>query len=266
MKKMTYFNKTNFERIINLSQPHYNKNFPLILFWSPKSGCTPFAKWFFFQIGILNKALEYHPWIHNYEFEVYKKQPNYNLEVLNEILNSKRKVFKLVRNPYKRAVSSFLHLIGNMEYPIFREPGEIRLLFYKDRNSNKGISFKHFLYYLRRVGPKPGVINGHFAQQYIDGEEYLIKNYIYLENFDNHISKIEESYGLVKSPLEIINKSGHYFSSRMILTGDYSKIAFAKLNKLLPTYHSFYDKETKDLVREVFKKDFEVYGYKNISF
>lgn len=75
-----------------------------------------------------------------------------------------------------------------------------------------------------------------------------------VKSIDNHISKIEQRYGLPKSPLEIINKSGHYFSSRMVLTGDYSKIIFNKLNKLLPTYQSFYDKETKSLVREVFKK------------
>jgi len=29
-----------------------------------------------------------------------------------------------------------------------------------------------------------------------------------------------------------------------------------------PTYESFYDKETILLVNEIFKKDFEVYGYK----
>ena len=27
--------------------PHFHPNFPLILFWSQKSGCTSFANWFF---------------------------------------------------------------------------------------------------------------------------------------------------------------------------------------------------------------------------
>lgn len=260
---MVYKDMAKLKQIIELGCPHYHKNFPLIFFWSPKSGCTSLVKWFFFQIGMLDKAIKYDPWVHKYEFEVYKNDQNYIVEVLNKILDSEKEVFKLVRNPYRRAVSSFLFLISPVENYFFRELEEIRFIFCKDTNSNKGISFKQFLYYLKKKGPYVGTIDGHLAQQYIEDEELLIRNYIYLENFNDQISEIEERYGLAKSPLEIITKSNHYFSSLMTLTGDHSETAFTELNVPLPTYQSFYDKETKDLVEEVFKKDFEVYGYKN---
>ncbi len=35
--------------------PHFHKDFPLILFWSHRSGCTALANWFFFQIGLFPK-------------------------------------------------------------------------------------------------------------------------------------------------------------------------------------------------------------------
>lgn len=36
--------------------PHFHKDFPLILFWSHRSGCTTLANWFFFQIGLFTEA------------------------------------------------------------------------------------------------------------------------------------------------------------------------------------------------------------------
>ncbi|HFJ9467067.1 TPA: RNA methyltransferase, partial [Bacillus cereus] len=42
---MSISNIINYGRV-----PHFNPNFPLILFWSQKSGCTSLAHWFFYQI------------------------------------------------------------------------------------------------------------------------------------------------------------------------------------------------------------------------
>lgn len=35
--------------------PHFHKDFPLILFWSHRSGCTTLANWFFFKSDYLLK-------------------------------------------------------------------------------------------------------------------------------------------------------------------------------------------------------------------
>jgi hypothetical protein len=214
-------------------------------------------------MGMLDKALAYNPWVHFYEFEVYKRPNNYNAEVLMQIFNSQKDVFKLVRNPYRRAISSFTVLIGGMKQYYAREAKEIKKLFYHDENSDKGISFKQFLYYLKETGTHIGAVDYHFAQQYIEGEENLVKNYIRLENFNHHILAFEKEYQLLPSPLPLITKSEHHLSSFMILTGDHSETLFTEINGALPAYQSFYDEETKDLVKELFKKDFEMYQYKN---
>ncbi len=39
-------------------------------------------------------------------------------------------------------------------------------------------------------------VDPHFTQQYIQGEEEFVTNYIHLENFNTGISKLEEVYKL----------------------------------------------------------------------
>ncbi|MGQ0454522.1 hypothetical protein ACT4UM_22440, partial [Bacillus sp. SS-TM] len=58
------------------------------------------------------------------------------------LLEGKKDVCKLVRNPYTRAVSSFLLLADN---PYASPQWEsIRQYLYNDKYSNRGISFKQF--------------------------------------------------------------------------------------------------------------------------
>jgi hypothetical protein len=54
-------------------------------------------------------------------------------------------------------------------------------------NSNNGGSFKQYLYHIKKIGVSRDLINSHIAQQYVEGEEFLIKNYIKLEKFSAEI-------------------------------------------------------------------------------
>lgn len=64
----------------------------------------------FFQLGLLNEALDYHHWVHNYRIDIYYKQKEY-LANLNSVLSPDYLRIKLVRSPYQRAVSSYIHAI-----------------------------------------------------------------------------------------------------------------------------------------------------------
>ncbi|KIO68659.1 sulfotransferase family protein [Caldibacillus sp. 210928-DFI.2.22] len=254
------------ENVVKKRLPHFHPNFPIILFWSQKSGCTTFLKWFFFQVDLLEEAIDYNPWVHFYENEVYKQKPTYMQDVIDHLLTKKKDTLKLVRNPYKRAVSQFLILAtskGNQHWE--KEWEKIREFFYHDKNSTKGITFKQFLQYIKTAEG----YDSHFAPQYEPGEEEFVDQYIYLETFQKQIKQIEDKYKLKSSNLLELSKSTHHLSPAMKLKGNFadkeiSESTFITTGKF-PTYKSFYDKEAIQLVNTVFSNDFEVYGYKKLK-
>ena len=254
--KMSFANMIKYGRV-----PNFNPNFPLILFWSQKSGCTSLAHWFFYQINLFKQAIKYDPFIHNYENDIYKNSSYYSLELARALYSKEKDCYKLVRNPYTRAVSSFVSLIAphNIENPVW-EP--IRRFYYGNNTCNKPISFKIFLYYLKTQMNDLEQIDPHYLQQYVQGEEEFVTNYIYLENFSTEIKNLEKNYQLKTSPLHILTKSWHHQKDKAIFKGNYADADITNpLFPRLPTYDSFYDVEATQLVKEIFNKDFNTYKY-----
>lgn len=91
--------------------PHFHKDFPLILFWSHRSGCTTLANWFFFQIGLFTEAKKYHDFIHYYEFWVYKNNTNYIPELQNGLLTAKKMFVNLCEIPIQGPSAHFYYLL-----------------------------------------------------------------------------------------------------------------------------------------------------------
>ncbi|OKO50645.1 RNA methyltransferase (plasmid) [Bacillus toyonensis] len=241
--------------------PHFNANFPLILFWSQKSGCTSFAHWFFYQINLFKKAIEYDSCIHNYENDVYKNSSDYFIDLAAALYTKRKNTYKLVSNPYTRAVNSFFSLIAPpyIENPAWKH---IRRFYYGDDSCNKPISFKIFLYYLKTQMTDLEQADPHFMQQYVQGEEEFVTDYIYLEKFSTEIVCLEQIYQLKTSPLHLFTKSPHHQKDKAIFKGNFADADITDpLFPRMPTYNSFYDYETIQLVQYIFNKDFTTYNY-----
>lgn len=253
----------SWRELVKYRIPHVHNDFPLVLFWSQKSGCTTLAKWFYEQIGLLEEALEYSPWIHAYEDEVYKSKTDYRSEAFERIMSGEKDGLKLVRNPYKRAASQFLILATTKGLYWDGEWEKIRTIFYGNKDSPRGITFKQFLCYVRDY---PEITDNHFHPQYSPGEEKFIQKHVKLENFHKEIGQIEKQYGLKRTKISELSNSSHHLKNSMVLKGDYANAeitneSFALINKF-PTYESFYDDEAIHLVNTVFENDFTAYGYK----
>lgn len=220
----------------------YNKEKRILLHTSPKSNCTVVSKMFYEYIGLLDEALEKYLWIHDYTRDKYQERPK--KDNLKEILK-----IKFVRNPFTRAVSSYLHVMNTH-------------LKNKMRLTNE--SFFGFLNIIK-TNPHPIGAN-HYLPQY--NEKFPNKYFneiIKVENINTEIKRINEKYSVNFNPYHesFHFKSKHISNENIIFIG-YS--SFDEINKMiennsLSPYSYFYDDNIKNLVSEIFAEDILHYNY-----
>ena len=67
-------------------------------------------------MGLLEEALAFHPWIHCYRMKVFYDSDRYKAAVEDFFQSPlSYRVIKFVRSPFKRAVSSYVHVLQNAE-------------------------------------------------------------------------------------------------------------------------------------------------------
>lgn len=249
--------------------------FPLVLLFTEKAGCTSLTKWFLFQVGKLEEATGYHPWIHRYRMNVLCRQKGYKLEAMRLLNLREKPVVKLVRNPYSRAVSSFLSTLNNAHGRTPKSWAHELVVAARARagkpvGGGTTLSFHDFVGFLATSSTERRRINGHIACQHTTGEERFVSRIIKLEQFSDEIRQLESENGLVHSPLDRITVSHHHLSASK--TGaaasewsadlDITTEQMRQFRKSgIPSYDTLYDIESRRLVRESFAADFEAYGY-----
>jgi len=256
-------NKHSFKELYEVSKPSpvLNFNKKLALFFSAKSGCTFIVKWFFHQIDHLNAALDYNHFIHKYRMNVYLKSSQF-IKSQNNFINTKGKDYlkiKVVRNPFERAVSSYMHFLGMIEDN------------HPSVSKNFGIgfdkfdySFDEFLELLKNINVNKCDI--HWRQQFQLIERQLkFDHIIKLENSKQELLKLENSYDL-KNTIDIdkLIFSGHHSVEKDNINKEEfcGKQAFTfKIKKNRPSYKSFYNNELEERVRTIYKVDFDRYKF-----
>ena len=253
----------------------HDPDFPLVLLFSEKAGCTSLTKWFLFHIGKLEEANDYHHWIHRYRMDVRSRQQGYRKDAMRLLRRRERPVVKLVRNPYSRAASSFLSTLNNAHGRAAKSWAHELIVAARARagkpaGGGTALSFRDFVEFVAANGTERPRINGHIARQHAAGEERLVSRIVKLEQFAVGIRQLESEYGLARSPLDLITASHHHRSASKdgtvapVWSADLEITTkqvrqFRKGGNL--SYDSLYDEKTRRLVRECFAVDFEAYGY-----
>ena len=228
----------------------------LLIGFTPKAGCTVASKLFFNHIGKLEEALAFDPWIHKYRTEYAKEYPTNYWH-----LTSKKIVrIKFVRNPFTRAVSSYIHAMRN---PYEKEGIES---FYQIEDF-RTISFEQFLTYLESL--RISSCNPHHALQCAPGEGkyYKYNHIVKLENLENELNSINEKNKFNLKLEDSLLKSGHHLKKNETENQFVGQTPYLVLTKgkrrtsEIPSYHSFYNELLKEKVLKIYKRDFNFYKY-----
>jgi len=216
-----------------LDRDLYHPSSKVVFGWTPKAGCTVVIKMFLDQCGLLEEALAFYTWVHDFRWSVLEQVecPPHNTLVR----------IKFVRNPYSRAVSSYFavayhrHLFGMFD-------------------SMDHLSFETFLKYLASGN---ATWDHHFDKQFCQGETY--HEIIHLEKMDEEIPRLNQMYGL---QLKWKFTSSHHFPKDHTMKTDYQGANdFSKNRDPVGSYKAFYNEENRKLVESIYADDFIHYGY-----
>ena len=136
------------------------------LIWSAKSACSLSVLWFFAVTGRLREALEHNKWPHAYRGEVFNHL-QFTLARDNHLTSAETRWVRVMRDPFKRAVSSYRHFLL---HDIERDQGGA---FLGAPVNERGLSFNEFLTYLETRDIK--LCDIHLRQQWTSVEKSCLQ-------------------------------------------------------------------------------------------
>ncbi|GCE93080.1 hypothetical protein NIES46_11290 [Arthrospira platensis NIES-46] len=240
--------------------PLYNESLNLTLIFSARSACSFAVKWFFYHAGLYQEVESYHRFPHRYRSEVFNKNPEYRKHIreVDGILNSN--IVCLSRNPFSRAVSSYIYAL-QAKY----DNQKISKFLGININKRQTLSFYEFVQYLKSLDIRNCNIH-HQLQTHPLIEMGIIKPYIIkVENLFNDFQEVEKKLGLNPSPLSQISKSleFHRTPKDSAFKKECYHIQFSGARKqLFPHYKYFYSEELVRDIANIYRADFEIFGYK----
>jgi hypothetical protein len=210
----------------------------IIMDWSAKAGCTLAVRMFFKHMGILETALAYSSWVHDYREAFFYN--HFGLVFLDDYLNPEYFKFKVVRNPYDRAVSSYFYYLEST-YP------------------NES-SFAEFIHFLETQNLKYCNLHWRAQTKEIPLDKPLDK-IVKIENFKEGMQQIND---LLKTNFEPEQSSWHHLTKKDKSGVFVGETKFKKqadlLNYVVPNYEDFYNKELRKEIETLYAIDF-TYGY-----
>ncbi len=217
----------------------------VLLALTPRAGCTICTQMFFREMGLLDEALRYDPWVHKYRIEVYNEKTSFCGSVLTDPEYFRMKV---VRDPYRRAVSSYRFV---MQRHSLLTPGDL---------SGEELTFRGFLSFLETqdlaaADVHYGLQKDCFERKRPDVYQRIIK----IESLAEDIAEVNRLLGTRYDPSDL--KSPHhacYDASIRELAVDQK---WSDIKDSLPHYSFFYDESAARQVRDLYRVDFETYHY-----
>lgn len=206
------------------------RNFNTIFYCQDKNASTSLEKFF-------NSKSKLEPLIYFDNSCRYPSSDNLKLE----IFNSKKQVFQftVVRNTWDRMVSLYAMLqkqVSNKKlHPWFKKFENELVIIYEKENS-----FENFIKYICSF--QPTTADSHWQDQYIH-LPFSDKNF-YIARFENLDNELKYIYRKMEIPYKKLQQSNNStIESR-------------------PNYRTFYNQNTKKLIKQRYRKEIGIFGFK----
>lgn len=180
---------------------------------------------------------------------------------------------KFTRCPYRRAVSSYLYIMGKEQQITGNITGLLKADFPSRKpEENIHLSFYEFLRLLGTLDLEVYSSNNHYSQQFLYGEKEIFHYDFYyrLEDFEQAIQDLNQKRNLqIKMELssEQSKLQRHHLKFRDDIDECVAEWPFQELHKpsdqqaLFPHYRFFYNEKTRAMVERLYAKDLQHYRY-----
>lgn len=245
--------------------PLYSDALDVALLWNAKAGCTFAIKWLFYQEGLLDEALTYSRWPHDYRQDVYCRRPSY-VDKLARLPTMGSRAIKFVRDPHHRAVGGYLFYADWAQRQ--REPQHVEML--TDIGNHLGrtvvsgepFTFREFVGFLGTSDLDSADVH---VRRQISTCERLGQlpdlTVVRIEDSASRLPRLEDELGLRRSDLDRLGSSMHH-TRRDDVAGFVGDHLFARtLGVTVPRTAAFYDESLKAEVSRLYAEDLEAYGY-----
>ena len=250
--------------------PLQRPGFPVAVCWSAKSGCTTVLKWFLAHTGLLDEAVAYSRWVHDYREQKLFHSRSY-LRQCARLFGPDRHdvtVIKVIRDPATRAVSSFLHLLRCSHNPA-SSPALTEVNRWKAAtglSGQPGLSFRQFLLFIAANERHRTACDVHVRPQHDAQQDRRVDAYVLLEDLAAGLWEVEDRHGLPHVDVRRLSESSHHNPASADHAWPMLAATFAADHRTFdergtPPAEVFLDPSTRELIRSVYRVDYEAYGH-----
>ncbi len=251
---LAIFQSRQFFGLIRLcQQTMLDQKNKILMDWSFKCGSTAVIKMFFKHLGISQQFLNEMTagTLHHYRINTYNKN-----KFCSTLDISGYYKFKIVRCPYRRLVSIFLHFMNhiNIKSTFKEEAKSIKNVLRRD---DTNLSFEEFVQYLSIIDIKSG--DPHYHPQWKEAEAYVPMHRICrLELLAEEVTFLNELLG---TNFELSKEKELHYVVQTNSIGYYGRTPYLALPKMPPNYASFYNEQLTNQTTILYQKDLSAYQY-----